>query len=323
MTLPAALLDRSPPPPCARASPTPSTPAWRPRSARCCSCRASAGVLRVGFATEDDDALLAAGRRARRPADRRLRRASSRRPATRSRPTSRARTSRSTVPVDLALVRVRVPPHGARGRCAPRSAPGDVVTYGDARARGSATRRPRARSARRARPTRSRSSSRATASCRAAAASAATAAARTSSAGCSPTRARAAAPSAAATVTTSGSRSARPAARPARPARADQVDDVLPLGDLAEQRVLRRQLGVLAGDDEELAARRAGRLGRGLGHRHDALRVGEVLAAAPRRPSSRGRRCPSPCGSPPWITKPGDDPVERRARRRSPCRRGT
>src|SRR3954447_3442356 len=58
---------------------------------------------------------------------------------------------------------------------------------------------------------------------------------------------------------------------------ADLVDDVLALRDLAEQRIVRRQPGVLAGDDEELAPRRARRLGLGLGHRDDALAVGEVL----------------------------------------------
>src|SRR4051794_6496719 len=58
---------------------------------------------------------------------------------------------------------------------------------------------------------------------------------------------------------------------------ADLVDDVLALRDLAEQRIVGRQAGVLARDDEELAARRARRLGLGLGHRHDALAVGEVL----------------------------------------------
>src|SRR3954451_10587569 len=58
---------------------------------------------------------------------------------------------------------------------------------------------------------------------------------------------------------------------------ADLIDDLLALRDLAEQRVVRRQPGVLAGDDEELAARRARRLRLGLGHRHDALAVGEVL----------------------------------------------
>ena len=44
-----------------------------------------------------------------------------------------------------------------------------------------------------------------------------------------------------------------------------------PLGHLAQQRVLRRELRVLGGDDEELAAGRAVGLGAGLGHRDDAL----------------------------------------------------
>ena len=51
----------------------------------------------------------------------------------------------------------------------------------------------------------------------------------------------------------------------------------MPAHHAAEQRVVGRQLGVVAGDDEELAARRARRLDLGLGHRDDALRVGEVL----------------------------------------------
>ena len=95
----------------------------------------------------------------------------------------------------------------------------------------------------------------------------------------------------------------------------------LPLGDLAEQRVLGRQLGVVAGDDEELAAGGAGRLGAGLGHRHDALRVGRGPAAAPRRRSSRGRRVPVAGGVAALDHEAGDDPVERSCRRRSPCRR--
>ena len=50
----------------------------------------------------------------------------------------------------------------------------------------------------------------------------------------------------------------------------------LPSGDLADERVVRRQARVGGGDDEELAARRARRLALGLGHRDGALRVLEV-----------------------------------------------
>src|SRR5262249_35970435 len=51
---------------------------------------------------------------------------------------------------------------------------------------------------------------------------------------------------------------------------------VHPLADLADQRVFGRQPGVWSEDDVELAPRAPGRLGRGLRHRHRALRVGEV-----------------------------------------------
>ena len=49
-----------------------------------------------------------------------------------------------------------------------------------------------------------------------------------------------------------------------------------PLGHLADDRVLGRQADVGAGDDEELAAGRARRLGGRLRHRDDALHVGGV-----------------------------------------------
>ena len=85
---------------------------------------------------------------------------------------------------------------------------------------------------------------------------------------------------------------------------ADLVDDLLALRDLAEQRIVGRQPGILAGDDEELAAGGAGGLGR-------------VFAIAT-MPGCTCRLCggasttlysgppvPSPSGSPPWITKSG------------------
>ena len=59
--------------------------------------------------------------------------------------------------------------------------------------------------------------------------------------------------------------------------RPDQLDDVEALGDLADDRVVGRQADVLAGHDEELAPRRAGRLGLGLRHRDDALDVAGAL----------------------------------------------
>ena len=58
---------------------------------------------------------------------------------------------------------------------------------------------------------------------------------------------------------------------------ADLVDDLHPLGDLAEQRVVGRELGVLGRDDEELAAGGPGALLLRLGHRDDALGVRQAV----------------------------------------------
>ena len=149
-----------------------------------------------------------------------------------------------------------VPPRRAARSCA-RVGAGEVVTYGRARRAHRPPAGRRGRSARRARRTRSRSSSPATGCCPARAASATTAAARRSSAACSPTRARLLllTPRRYRLMTIGSVGLLVGADR----GDADQVDDLLALGDLAEQRVLGRQAGVLAGDHEELAAGRARR----------------------------------------------------------------
>jgi hypothetical protein len=91
---------------------------------------------------------------------------------------------------------------------------------------------------------------------------------------------------------------------------ADQVDDLLSLDHLAEQRVLGRQPRVLARDDEELAARRAGILDLRLGHGDDALLVGEVLR---RRLDDRvaGAAAPVARRIAALDHEAGHDPVER------------
>src|ERR1700752_1555059 len=98
-------------------------------------------------------------------------------------------------------------------------------------------------------PIRCRSSCRATGSCPGRAASAATRAVRTASARCSRSRL-----GLGDLHRLDHDRVDGLLVRADR-ADADQVDDVLALGDLADEGVLRRELRVLAGDDEELAAR--------------------------------------------------------------------
>ena len=152
---------------------------------------------------------------------------------------------------------------------------------------------------------------------RRAAASAATAAARSASARCSSSRA--AQPSV--TLTdwmTTGSTGCSVAGRSPD---ADLVDDVLAAGHLAEQRVVGREPRVLGGDDEELAARGPGGSVRSWPSppRPSCTRG---PSAAPRRPSSRGRRCRRPSGR-----RPGSRSRPRCGgtwcRRRSPCRPAT
>ena len=93
------------------------------------------------------------------------------------------------------------------------------------------------------------------------------------------------------------------------------------VGDLAEQRVVGRQPASSAGDDEELAARRAGRLGCRSWPSRRRPSCTRGPRAAPRRPSSRGRRCRRPAGR-----RPGSRSRARcggtSCRRRSPCRPG-
>ena len=77
-----------------------------------------------------------------------------------------------------------------------------------------------------------------------------------------------------------------------------RIDRVHALRHLADDRVVGRQAGVCAGDDEELAAGRARRLDSGLRHRDDALcvlaigwrHVDRRVARARRRPTASGRR---------------------------------
>ena len=91
----------------------------------------------------------------------------------------------------------------------------------------------------------------------------------------------------------------------------------LALGDLADHRVVGRQARrPVARDDEELASGRARRLGRGLRHRDDAVRVRASPAAAGRPSCSRGRRCRSRSGRRPGSRSPGRS-GGRRCRRRS------
>ena len=89
------------------------------------------------------------------------------------------------------------------------------------------------------------------------------------------------------------------------PSCADPLDDVDALRHRADDRVVGRQADVVAGDDEELAARRfpRGSVG-GLRHRDDTLRVGGVGRRRVDRLVARTAR-PHCVGSPPWITKPG------------------
>ena len=92
---------------------------------------------------------------------------------------------------------------------------------------------------------------------------------------------------------------------------ADPVDDVEPARHLADDRVVRRQRGVVRRDDEELAARRARRLGGRLRHRDDAVRVRRVLRHLV------VRRVARPAGARPGRVaaldhEARDDPVEER-----------
>ena len=87
--------------------------------------------------------------------------------------------------------------------------------------------------------------------------------------------------------------------------RADPVDDVEALRHLADDRVVRRQARVRRGDDEELAAGRAGGLGRRLRHRDDAVRVGRVRGRLVDRRVARARRCRCRSGRRPGSRSPG------------------
>ena len=76
----------------------------------------------------------------------------------------------------------------------------------------------------------------------------------------------------------------------------------MPSVDLAEDRVPVVEVRRRRQRDEELAA--VG-VRAGVGHRQDAgLVVAQRRDGTRRRTCSRGRRCPCPSGSPPWIMKP-------------------
>ena len=86
---------------------------------------------------------------------------------------------------------------------------------------------------------------------------------------------------------------------------ADPVDDGEAGDDVAEHGVDRRQPGVGARDDEELAAAPFP-AGRSPSSPSRPCRAGTSCPPAARRPSSSpARRCRCSVGSPPWITKPG------------------
>ena len=90
----------------------------------------------------------------------------------------------------------------------------------------------------------------------------------------------------------------------------------MPLGHLADDRVLRRQARVGAGDDEELAAGRARRLGRRLSPSRRRPACTRRPAAARRRSCSRGRPCRCRSGRRPG-SRSRERPGGRSCRRRS------
>ena len=253
---------RSPPPPSARASPTPSSPASATPIGRLLVVQGPAGVVRVGF---HEERRGRAARRGRRRLGPRVVASDAELAATPRRavglPRGRQRRG-STLPVDLRLVHSPFRRAVLETLHARRAARRGRHLRRARRARRPAAGRPR----RRAPPapaTRSRSSSLPP---------------RPAGRG----RRRQLRRRAGAQARAAGARGRAVRSRTGRSRScvdhdrldgllvggvgghgADRVDDVLALGHLAEQRVVGRQLGVLAGDDEELAARRA----RGLGAR--------------------------------------------------------
>ena len=103
--------------------------------------------------------------------------------------------------------------------------------------------------------------------------------------------------------------------------RRDLLRVLEPRGDRAERRVVGRQRRATARRSRRRTASRPCRAGSlpVFAARERARPGSRPSGSLGRRPSSRARRCRSPVGSPPWITKSFDDAVPRRARRRSPC----
>ena len=93
---------------------------------------------------------------------------------------------------------------------------------------------------------------------------------------------------------------------------ADRFHDRQALQHSAEHGVVRRQLRVGRRHDEELAARRTGRLGGAPSPSRPGRACTSSRRAAGRPSCSPGRPCPSPVGSPPCIDEAWDDAVEDR-----------